>query len=48
MDDAGAILGWPFRDPRWLRTIILTTHQATLAQPLAERTLTLQNGQALP
>lgn len=30
------------------RTIILTTHQATLAQPLAERTLTLQNGQALP
>lgn len=29
------------------RTIILTTHQAALAQPLAERTLTLENGQAL-
>jgi ABC-type multidrug transport system ATPase subunit len=27
------------------RTIILTTHQAALAQPLADLTLTLQNGQ---
>ncbi|GAC1614051.1 MAG: hypothetical protein NVS9B1_23170 [Candidatus Dormibacteraceae bacterium] len=24
MDDAGEILGWPFKDPRWLRTLTLT------------------------
>jgi heme ABC exporter ATP-binding subunit CcmA len=27
------------------RTILITTHQATLAKPLADRTLTLRNGQ---
>jgi energy-coupling factor transporter ATP-binding protein EcfA2 len=27
------------------RTIILTTHQASLAEPIAERTLTMRQGQ---
>ncbi len=31
-----------------LRTIILTTHQAALAAPLANRTLTLSNGELQP
>jgi heme ABC exporter ATP-binding subunit CcmA len=29
------------------RTILMTTHQATLAKPLADNTLTMQNGQVL-
>lgn len=30
------------------RTIILTTHQHRLAEPIADRTITMQNGQILP
>jgi ABC-type multidrug transport system ATPase subunit len=29
------------------RTILITTHQATLAQPLADNVLTMRNGQIL-
>jgi ABC-type multidrug transport system ATPase subunit len=35
---------WPLANGHG-RTILLTTHQAALAQPLADRTLTMRNGQ---
>lgn len=38
---------WPLPGGGGSRTIILTTHQAHLARPLADHTITLQNGQIL-
>lgn len=36
---------WPVPGGGGTRTLILTTHQASLAQPLADRTLTMRQGQ---
>ena len=35
---------WPIAGSSSGRTIVLTTHQAHLAEPIADRTLTLRNG----
>lgn len=38
---------WPVANGGSGRTIVLTTHQAALAQPLADNVLTMRNGQIL-
>ena len=39
---------WPVPGARrQARTLILTTHQAALAEPLADRTLTMRQGQII-
>ena len=38
---------WPSAHGAPARTLVLTTHQATLAQPLADRTITMHRGEIL-